>query len=411
MPNGISGPSSPDAWAQHCGAPTSVIEWLHYLECAHPKSIDLGLERVRTVAQRLISLPFNCPVITVGGTNGKGTTVAALEALARAQGLKVGSYTSPHIWQFNERIRINQQPVSDEDLIRAFTAVQAAKQDVSLSYFEFTTLAAFWLFQQQTLDLVVLEVGMGGRLDATNIIDADIAVITSISFDHQEYLGDTLEAIAIEKCGIMRPNKPIICGELPLASYIQDQAQKVSAQFHLIDAKEYERISPVLVPSNIACAHRAMLLLGYPLSFTELAGIIQSLQVSGRGHTSTYQGKKLVLDVAHNTASIERLITRLEREAGSQKILILGILADKQMIEALDVLCASVDHIILTTPQASRGLPASELGKQLSSHSHKLAYQDIPAAALSMAMNMAEPNDLIIVTGSFYTVSGVTLNV
>lgn len=411
MPNGISGPSSPDVGAQHCGAPTTVIEWLHYLECAHPKSIDLGLERVRTVAQRLISLSFNCPVITVGGTNGKGTTVAALEALARAQGLKVGSYTSPHIWQFNERIRINQQPVSDEDLIRAFTAVQAAKQDVSLSYFEFTTLAALWLFQQQTLGLVVLEVGMGGRLDATNIIDADIAVITSISFDHQEYLGDTLEAIAIEKCGIMRPNKPIICGELPLASYIQDQAQKVSAQFHLIDAKEYERISPVLVPSNIACAHGAMSLLGYPISFGALADIVRTLSVQGRGHIVAYQGKRIILDVAHNTASILRLVTRLQQEEAPQKVLILGILADKQMPEALNTLCTLVDHIILTTPQTSRGLPAMALAEQLRTHADKLVYEDIPANALSMAMNMAESHDLIIVTGSFYTVSGMNLNV
>lgn len=388
-------------------APQSLSEWLQYLEHAHPKSIDLGLERVRTVAQRIMSLTFECPVITVAGTNGKGTTVAAIDAIARSLQLNVGSYTSPHIWQFNERIKINQQAVSDEDLIRAFAVIEAAKGDVSLSYFEFTTLAALWLFHEQDLDLVVLEVGMGGRLDATNIIDADIAVITSISWDHQEFLGDTLEAIATEKCGIMRSGKPIVCGEFPLASFIKQQAYAVGASFHLVDTHEYEKISSIFVPSNIACAHRAMLLLGYRRSFSKLADIVEGMEVPGRGHVTSHQGKKLILDVAHNAASIERLTHRLHCETAPQKILVLGILADKQMTQALSRLCDSVDNIILTTPETPRGLPAADLAKQLSSHQNKFLYEDKPAAALAKAITMAGADDVIIITGSFYMVSGV----
>lgn len=390
--------------------PRSLSEWLHYLESAHPKSIDLGLERVSTVAKRIMSLTYECPVITVAGTNGKGTTVAAIEAIAQSLQLNVGSYTSPHIWQFNERIKINQQAVSDEDLMRAFVVVEAAKEDVSLSYFEFTTLAALWLFQEQDLDLVILEVGMGGRLDATNIVDADIAVITSISLDHQEYLGETLEAIATEKCGIMRAGKPIVCGELSLARHIKNHAKGLGAHFHFVPTHKYEPLSSVLVPSNIACAHMAMKLLGYHVSFQRLAALVETLELPGRGHILSYQGKRLMLDVAHNTASIERLIHRLQHEAETQKILVLGILADKHMTDALSALCDAVDHIILTTPQTPRGLSAQDLGKQLLAHEENLQYEDKPADALSVAMNKARAHDLIIITGSFYMVSGVGLN-
>jgi dihydrofolate synthase/folylpolyglutamate synthase len=350
-------------------------------------------------------------VITVAGTNGKGTTVAVIEAIARFLNLNIGSYTSPHIWRFNERIKVNQQPVSDADLIKAFSVIEAAKGGISLSYFEFTTLAALWLFQQQDLDLVVLEVGMGGRLDATNIMDPTVAVITSISYDHQEYLGHTLAEIAAEKSGIMREGKPIVCGELTVPHLIEEQAKHYGARFDLIEQVDsYAAMNPAFVPSNMACAHRAMLLAGFPCSVSDLKAIVKPMTIPGRGYKMRYQDKQLLLDVAHNTASIERLTHMLSQEKSQRTILVLGVLAHKDMQEALNVLCDDVDHIILATPQTARGLPASDLSARLNSYADKIKIIEQPAEALTEALAVASSKDLIVVTGSFYMISGIGLN-
>ena len=194
----------------------SLAEWLTYLEGMHAKTIDLGLERMRPVAEQI--WPHNpCPVVTVAGTNGKGTTVAALQTLAAHAGWRVGVYTSPHLFQFNERIVLDlpgsgAQPVSDMQLIEAFEQIDSLRGDVTLTYFEFTTLAALYVFRSMHLDLVILEVGLGDRLHSTNVVDADIAIITRIALDHMDYLGDTRKQIAVEKAGIMRPGKPCIYG-------------------------------------------------------------------------------------------------------------------------------------------------------------------------------------------------------
>ena len=191
----------------------TLDQWLHYQLGTHPQAIAMGLERVRAVAERLDLLQLPCPVITVGGTNGKGSTVAYIEAIARASGYRTGAFTSPHLLRYNERIRIDGTEVSDADLVQAFEAIEAARADIALTYFEFGTLAALYLFARAGLDLAILEVGLGGRLDAVNIIDADIAVITTVDLDHQAYLGNDREAIGFEKAGIMRPGRPCILGE------------------------------------------------------------------------------------------------------------------------------------------------------------------------------------------------------
>ena len=191
----------------------TLDDWLSWLEQQHPKTIDLGLERAGQVADRLGLRTLGCKVITVGGTNGKGSTVATLVSICRAAGLRVGSYTSPHILHFNERICINDTPVDDVTLVRAFEKIRAVQGDVPLTYFEFTTLAAFLIFREAGLDVAVLEVGLGGRLDAVNLVDADVAVVTSIGIDHIEYLGDTREKIAVEKAGIFRAGRTAICGD------------------------------------------------------------------------------------------------------------------------------------------------------------------------------------------------------
>ncbi|MEO6154131.1 MAG: Mur ligase family protein, partial [Thermomonas sp.] len=188
-------------------------DWLAYIEQQHPRSIALGLDRVREVATRMrLGKPAN-HVITVGGTNGKGSTVAFIEAIARAGGYRVGSYTSPHLHRYNERVRIDGIDAGDADLVAGFEAVDASRGDIPLTYFEYGTLCALWLFERANLDLVVLEVGLGGRLDAVNIVDADAAVITTVDLDHQDWLGNDIEVIGFEKAGIARPFQPLILGD------------------------------------------------------------------------------------------------------------------------------------------------------------------------------------------------------
>lgn len=202
----------------------SLGEWLAYLERLHPSAIDMGLERSREVAQRL-GLGKPAPlVVTVTGTNGKGSTCAFLASLIAAQGQRVGVYSSPHLLRYNERVLLDGREASDEELCRAFTAVEAARGEISLTYFEMGTLAAFWLFERAQLDAVVLEVGLGGRLDAVNLVDADLALITSIGLDHADWLGDTRESVAFEKAGIMRAGMPALCGDLDPPQPLLEQA-------------------------------------------------------------------------------------------------------------------------------------------------------------------------------------------
>ena len=208
----------------------SLSECLHHLENRHAEEVQLGLTRIKTVAKRLNLLNLDATIVTVAGTNGKGSTVAALEAVYKAAGYQVASYTSPHLIEFNERIRVNQQPIKDQELCAAFTVIEDARDTINLTYFEMTTLAALWHFKQLTLDVIILEVGVGGRLDATNIIDSDLAIITTVDLDHQDYLGDTKEAIGYEKAGILRPNTPFIYADTTAPpESITKQAQLLNA--------------------------------------------------------------------------------------------------------------------------------------------------------------------------------------
>ena len=209
--------------------PNTLSDWLAYIEQQHPSAIAMGLERVREVAARLqIEAPAT-HVIVVGGTNGKGSTVAFIEAIGRAAGWKVGAYTSPHLLRYNERVRIDGVEASDAQLVAAFVAVEAARGDTALTYFEFGTLAALWLLQQSALELAVLEIGLGGRLDAVNIIDADVAVITTVDIDHTDWLGEDREAIGAEKAGIIRGWNPVVLGEIDPPSSVLRRAYQLGA--------------------------------------------------------------------------------------------------------------------------------------------------------------------------------------
>jgi dihydrofolate synthase/folylpolyglutamate synthase len=385
--------------------PKSLPEFLCAIEKLHPKSIDLGLERIRAVAQSFIPLSYPCPVVLIGGTNGKGSTVASLAALAQAAGMKVGTYTSPHLYEFNERIKINEKAITDEELLQALQAVDAARNTCSLTYFEFTTLAALHYFHQHPLDLLILEVGMGGRLDATNIIEPDISLITSIGLDHMAYLGNSKEAIAYEKAGIMRKGRPIICGDIPLSPLLREQAESIGAEFYGLGEDFFleKNLQSNLVPSNLACAIQAAKLLNIPVDL----GVLSSVQIPGRKQKIPCAGKTVLLDVAHNEDSLNELNRYLQTLEYSAYHLVLGIMGDKEVNEALNALTALCKTIHLAAPDTPRAMQASIVQNKISSKSE--TYVNVKKAFES-ALNACGSGECVVVTGSFFMIAELPLN-
>lgn len=404
---------------------SSLSQWLHHLENQHHKAIDMGLARVQAVAQTADLLTLDCPVITVGGTNGKGSTVATLTAIYCAAGYKVGTYTSPHIIDFNERIAINNQPVSDELLIQAFNAVEAARaqSNISLTYFEFTTLAAFWIFKHAKLDIAVLEVGLGGRLDAVNIIDADVAVVTSIGLDHTDWLGDTREAISFEKAGIFRAHRPAIYGEINPPQPLVDHAQQLQAQLqikhlHYQFQKQQNFWSfsspllnltdlpmPNLAVDNVATALAAVQCA--PLTVTEQAikaGISQA-KLAGRAERLHYKNIEIIADVAHNPHGASFFMQQLATTQG-RTLAVFAMLADKDIAGTLAACLGRVDIWFVAGLDGTRGTTAEQIAPLLQNNGMYIGgkYQTV-AAAMRAACQTAQAGDRILVFGSFYTVA------
>ena len=332
----------------------NLDQWLLYLEQLHPSEIDMGLARVQDVAKRLKLPALADQVITVTGTNGKGSSCALLASLVAQQGLQVGLYSSPHLLRYNERVRINGQEVTDQQLCEAFTQVEQARGDISLTYFEMGTLAAFWLFAQAKLDVVILEVGLGGRLDAVNIIDDDIAVVTNIGLDHHDWLGDTRNAVAYEKSGIFRLGRPAVCGDLDPPEKLLTQAALLTVPL-LLRGRDFDlahtehdwhwrglnqRGEPIelqniplldLPIENAALALQVYAALGLPWQPEELRSALLAAQMPGRLQAVEvdWQGRRLqlLLDVAHNPHAAEYLAQRLQsRPVKGRRLAVLGVL-------------------------------------------------------------------------------------
>jgi len=421
-------------------ATDSLQTWLQYLESLHPTAIDLGLDRVRDVAARL---ELNIPAVkfVVGGTNGKGSTCAMLEAILMAAGYRVGLYTSPHLVQFNERARIQGEMMTDEALVRHFVAVEAARHDISLTYFEFSTLAILRHFAQESLDAVILEVGLGGRLDAVNIIDADCAIVTNIDLDHMEWLGNTREKIGLEKAHIYRPGRPAICSDPAAPVTLIDYANQIGADLWLFGrdfnysgdrqqwafAGRQQRRHALAYPAlrganqllNASAALAALESVRDRIPVTQQAIRLGLLQASPPGRFQILPGQPtVILDVAHNPHAA----AVLEKNLGNMGFhpytyAVFGMLADKDIDAVVRHLARRVDHWFCCALEGPRALTAEALADKVRAVLAGMEDPDVrkagvsthgsPADAFEKANSSAKPDDRIVVFGSFLTVSGV----
>jgi dihydrofolate synthase/folylpolyglutamate synthase len=408
----------------------SLADWLFWLETSHPQEIDLGLARVSKVASRLDLLKPSALVITVAGTNGKGSCVAATAAILRAAGRQVGVYTSPHLLDYNERIQINDDYASDQSICIAFEQIYqaATAENISLTYFEYGTLAAFYLFKQEGLDVWVLEVGLGGRLDAVNLLDADIAIITSIDLDHQDWLGDDREKIGYEKAGIMRSGKPMICADAnPPHSLIAHAAALGVEPFYLgrdffydvednqwrwwnsSVSSEWQTLPHLPLPSMAAALQLAawLKLDFYQLDiFNQIAG----LSVFGRFHHLFMHQRQWALDVAHNPAATALLSSRLikwkQQHPDAKIYALVAMMSDKDRLASLSNLQADIDFWYLGDLSfLPRAATIQQMWDNLTSLNLKVEASGSVSECLQKMIQQSEEQDLLLVFGSFYTVA------
>ncbi|KTC75240.1 dihydrofolate:folylpolyglutamate synthetase FolC [Legionella birminghamensis] len=403
-------------------------QWLSELENRHRKEIQLGLSRVKLIAETLDLLKPAKTIISVAGTNGKGSAVATLEELYTCAGFRVGAYTSPHLIAFNERIRINKKPIEDEPLAKLFEILDAAGKDSGLTFFEMATLAALLHFKEQNLDVAILEVGLGGRLDATNIIDSDLAIITTVDYDHQEYLGTTLEAIGTEKAGILRKGKPFIGASSNLPASVLKRARELSSP-SLINGTNYsytlaessisinfqEKIltfpRPHLHPDSTSASIIAALILSdkLPVKEADICSSIEKVNLPARLQMIRRGEKTLLLDVAHNPQSARFLAEFVTRQKIHGNIhAVFSALNDKDIKGIVEPLLPLVNYWYPARLNSKRACIAEQLLKELpTSNEQMTGYFDSPEEAYNAAFRQAKAGDLIIAFGSFILVGAV----
>lgn len=402
-------------------ATSPLATWLSYLEHLHSSTIDLGLGRISQVAGRMAVLKPAPFVFTVAGTNGKGTTCRTIESVLMAAGYRVGVYSSPHLVRYTERVRVQGAELDEAAHAASFAEIEAARGDISLTYFEFGTLSALWLFAQAQLDVVILEVGLGGRLDATNIVDADVAVVTSIALDHTDWLGPDRESIGREKAGVFRCGKPAVVGETDMPQSIADVAREKGAElqrvnvdwrydvnqsgWRFIDGRgELDNLPLPQVPQpNAATAVAALRASGLSISEQALRDGIKRAALPGRFQIVS-ESPRVILDVAHNPHAAGYLAGRLKANPASGRTLaVIGMLHDKDIAGTLACLTQVVDSWYCAPLEGPRGASA----EQLREHLRDGAVCATVAQAWRAAMADARPQDTVLVCGSFHTVAQV----
>ena len=414
--------NSPDAMSD-------LETWLCYLEQLHPTTIDLGLDRVKSVAKRLDLLQPAPYVFTVAGTNGKGTTCRTLEMILLAANKRVGVYSSPHLLRFTERVRINNQESKQQDTVDAFVEIEKARGNISLTYFEYATLAALYQFKHAQLDVVILEVGLGGRLDATNIVDADMAIITTIGIDHVEYLGNTRESIGREKAGIFKSKSLAIVGEPEIPLSILEVAKTVNCPIYAVNKdwsyqqidnltwqfitplKQYDQLPIPHVPlANAATAIAALTYCSLSINHEQIINGLEKTSLIGR-FQMIQTSPIIIVDVAHNPHAANYLANQIEllkkEHSNISKVrFVIGMLKDKDIKSTLSLLNA--DQWYCASLYGERGCNAEVLKQYLQDNKveHISTFESVDDA-YQKAMQDAKEDDIIVVCGSFYTVSAV----
>ena len=410
----------------------NLSEWIRYIESIHSSSIDLTLERIKIVCKRL-NLDISCPIITVGGTNGKGSTCTILESIYREAGYKVGCYTSPHFLYFNERIKIQSVAVSDKLICDAFSKIESVREGISLTYFEYGTIAAMIIFFDADIDLAILEVGLGGRLDAVNIFDADCAIVTTIDLDHMDYLGHTREAIGYEKAGIYRANKTAICGDFNPPQSLIKFCESIDTKLKLIgkdfgykvhhDSFDFfiESSFAINLPlpslqgdfqiANTTSALMAVKSMEDKLPLTETSiqkGILLAL-LPGR-FQEIQKNPSLILDVAHNPQAAKSLSYNLKAyPIPGKTIAVFSILKDKDIFGVVRELSADIFDWYISEIKNERGASIETISntiKKINSSANIVSFKNIQEA-YQFALKTATRNDRIVVFGSFYTVADI----
>ena len=394
-------------------AGSSLPDWLTWLETLSPKEIDLGLERVQVVLDRL-SLPLPEHVLLIAGTNGKGSSVAMADALLRAADYRVGAYTSPHIIDYNERIRVQGRYSDDAEVVAAFERIEAVREDVPLTYFEYGTLAAMVLFAEASLDVWILEVGLGGRLDATNVIDPTGVLVTNVSLDHCDWLGKDIETIAAEKAGVMRGGRPAVFGAEQVPQAIIDHAEKIGARL-LLRGRDYS-LDSVPQPGlrgeyqvgNAAAVIALLNAAGLEAAANDdlVAAVLPTVRVTGRGQSIRQDGVEWLLDVAHNPAAAAALAGMLAADAhpGATHAIV-GMLDDKDIEGSVQALNEQVDQWIAVTANSHRAVPAEELARRIANACGRpCRIADSLPEAMESVRRDASINDRILISGSFYLV-------
>ncbi|HPF28313.1 MAG TPA: bifunctional tetrahydrofolate synthase/dihydrofolate synthase [Steroidobacteraceae bacterium] len=407
---------------------TVLADWLARQQAIHPKAIDLSLERVMRVARALqIDQPPH-PVITIGGTNGKGSTVAFVAALLAGAGHRVGVFTSPHLQRYNERIRIAGDEVTDAELVAAFERIDAARGDTTLTYFEFGTLAALDLFVRARVEFAVLEVGLGGRLDATNLVDADVAAVTSVGLDHMDWLGSSLESIGAEKAGIFRAGRPAVLGTADMPASVHAYIAAIGAR-PVRSGREFtahatatgfdfrcgeRRWSNLPRPAlqgrsqigNAATALATLIAGGFDagLDAGSIAAAIATTKLPGRFQIVQREVEWL-LDVAHNEPAAVELASNLrDRPCAGRTIAVCGILGDKDVTAIVAALAESIDEWVLVTLEGPRAIDAATLAARLPAGASVMALSQDVASGCELAAARARDDDRVLVFGSFLTV-------
>jgi dihydrofolate synthase/folylpolyglutamate synthase len=406
-------------------------EWLAYLAQLHPCEIELGLTRVSKVGTDLDLIHFDATVITVAGTNGKGTTCAFLEEILIQAGYKVGVYSSPHILRYTERLRINHKELSEKDHCQAFTKIEAARGDTSLSYFEYVTLACLQLLKEAKCDYILLEVGLGGRLDATNMVESDISVVTTVAIDHTDWLGDDREKIGFEKAGVFRANKPVICGELNPPQSLKNYAQQIAADiiyankdfcfesqensWSWVGKKSIVDLSKTLMPmQNASTALAVIEALNLNISDALIRSSLKNAKLAGRlQKIQTEERPDIYLDVAHNPQSALYLANQLQqlklaKGPNCKVFAIIGMLKDKDITGTFEQINEQLNECNLISLAGDRGASSQVLLQYYQASKNRQAsvhcFENVESAYKSV-LNKAGSSDIIVIFGSFFTVS------